>query len=181
MIGIAHLHWYQDRFEVLAHAAAIAPLEGLVLEFGVASGDTIRFLAASPALCGRKIYGFDSFEGLPEPWGAYQVTHFACTLPIVQKNVELVVGMFADTLPPFLAKHASPAALIHIDCDLYSSTKLVLEWLTPRIIPGTVIVMDEYWIVVEHEQRAFEEWLTQTNRQCRHEARAIEQLCVIMQ
>jgi hypothetical protein len=173
--------WYRDRFEVLRHAAAIAPLHGLVLEFGVASGSTIRCLAESEPLCARTIYGFDSFKGLPEAWANYPAGHFACDIPQVPDNVELVVGRFEKTLLPFLATHRGDAALIHIDCDLYSSTCIVLDYLTPRIVPGTVIVLDEFWIVTDQEQFAFNEWLETAERSCRHEARSIEQLCVVME
>jgi Macrocin-O-methyltransferase (TylF) len=172
--------WYLDRFEVLSHAAAIAPETGLVLEFGVATGDTIRWLARSPALRERQIFGFDSFKGLPEPWANYPVTHFACEIPQVPDNVELVVGMFEQMLVPFLVKHRDNIALLHIDCDLYSSTRTVLDHLTSRIVPGTVIVLDEFWIVTDHEQRAFNEWLQITGRNCQYEARSVEQLCVTM-
>jgi hypothetical protein len=71
--------------------------------------------------------------------------------------------------------------LLHIDCDLYSSTRTVLEQLSSRIVAGTVIVLDEFWIVQEQEKRAFDEWLRTARRIARHEARSIEQLCVVMQ
>jgi Macrocin-O-methyltransferase (TylF) len=173
--------WYLDRFQVLRHAAAIAPTTGLVLEFGVATGSTIRCLSGSAPLLDRRIYGFDWFKGLPEPWANYPVGHFACDVPEVPDNVELVIGKFDETLVPFLAKHQDSAALVHIDCDLYSSTRVVLSHLTPRIVPGTVIVLDEYWIVVDQEQLAFNDWLKITGRTARHEARSIEQICVVMQ
>jgi predicted O-methyltransferase YrrM len=172
---------YQDRFEVLSHAAAIAPLHGLVLEFGVATGATINHLANTPALRERRIYGFDSFRGLPAPWAGYRVGHFAGAPPSVSANVELQVGLFAETLPTFLAQHAGACALVHIDCDLYTSTRTVLEALTPRITMGTVMVLDEYFIVVEQEQRAFNEWLVASGCRCRHEARSIEGLCVVVE
>jgi hypothetical protein len=173
--------WYQDRFEVLAHAACEAPTEGLVLEFGVASGATINHLATTFALRERALYGFDWFNGLPEAWANYPVGHFACEPPAVATNVNLVVGLFAETLPPFLAAHPGSAALIHLDCDLYASVKTVLELLRDRIVTGTVIVLDEYFIVTDHEQRAFLEWLAANGRRCRPVARSIEQLCVMME
>ena len=172
--------WYQNRFEVLSHAAAIAPLEGLVLEFGVASGATINHLACSHQLRERRLYGFDSFCGLPEAWGDYQVGHFACEPPVVAGNVELVVGLFAETLPPFLARHAGTCALIHLDADIYSSTRTVLEALDERIVAGTVVELDEYFIEGS-EQRAFNEWMSVTGRCCALVARSIEQLCVVME
>jgi Methyltransferase domain len=173
--------FYRDRFDVLSAAAIEAPPGGLVLEFGVATGVSIRWLADRPQMRDRHLYGFDSFQGLPEPWGRYEVGHFACDPPAVPDNVELVVGLFADTLPPFLETHDGVAALIHIDCDLYASVRTVLDLLAPRIVANTVIVMDEYWIVPEHEQRAFEEWLAAHGRKCRHLCRSIEQACVTME
>jgi hypothetical protein len=172
---------YRERFEVLAHAACEAPIEGLILEFGVASGATINYLATTYALRGRRLYGFDSFSGLPEPWADYPIGHFACEPPAVAPNVELVVGLFAETLPPFLAQHEGSAALVHLDADLYSSTKTVLELLTPRIVPGTVLAFDEFYIVLDHEQRAFEEWTSAHARKFRPLCRSIEQLVVAME
>ena len=171
--------WYVDRFDVLRHAMAIARPEGLVLEFGVASGVTIGFLAAN--MPDQKIFGFDSFKGLPEAWSDYSAGHFACEIPQVPDNVELVIGTFEQTLTSFVAQHQGAVALLHLDCDLYSSTKTVLDRLGPQIIPGTVIVLDEFWIVTDHEQRAFNEWLAATGRSGRYEARSIEQLCVVME
>jgi hypothetical protein len=170
--------WFKDRLDILSFAACSAPTEGLILEFGVASGTTINYLAGTIALHGRRLFGFDSFRGLPEPWADYEIGHFACAPPTVAPNVELVVGDFADTLPPFLATHAGDAALIHLDADLYSSTKTVLDLLAPRIVPGTIIALDEYWIVIEQEQRAFREWLN--GRTCSHVARTFEQLVAVM-
>lgn len=170
--------WFKSRFEVLDRAATLIPDEGLILEFGVATGTTIRLLAK--LFYPRRIHGFDSFDGLPEPWGHYRAGHFACAVPDVPSNVDLVVGLFAETLPAFLATHPGDAALIHLDADLYSSTKTVLELLAPRIVTGTIVVLDEYFIMEEHERRAFDEFILTHNRACRFDARAYEQACVTM-
>jgi hypothetical protein len=172
--------WYRNRFEVLRHAAAIAPLDGLVCEFGVATGSTIRCLAESVPLQHRTIFGFDSFKGLPEAWSDLPVGHFACNPPEVPGNVELIVGWFDRTLAPFLATHPGDVALLHVDSDLYDSARCVLEHFTPRIIAGTVIVFDEYFITGQ-ERRAFREWLEKTGRGCRFEARSLEQLCLTIE
>lgn len=172
---------FKDRFDLLSFAACSAPTEGLILEFGVATGSTINYLATSIALRGRRVYGFDSFCGLPEPWADYPVGYFACEPPSIASNAELVIGLFADAIPAFLARHAGPAALIHIDCDLYTSTRTVLDLLVPRIMPGTFIALDEYFIVCEHEQRAFHDWLLAHGRMCKKLARSIEQLVVVME
>jgi hypothetical protein len=180
MTPMTALLYFKDRLETLSFSADSAPAEGLVLEFGVASGDTIRHLASAPSMRGRTIHGFDSFKGLPERWSGYAAGHFACEPPEVPANVELIIGLFADTLPPFLATHDGNAALIHIDCDLYASTWQVLHFLNERIVPGTIIQMDEYWIVKEHESRAFHDWLTAKKRKCAMIARSHEQLVVVI-
>jgi hypothetical protein len=62
-------------------------------------------------------------------------------------------------VPAFVVVDPRPAAFIHIDCDLYSSTKAVLSGLSHRIVPGTVIVFDEYFNYPnwqQHEFRAFQ-------------------------
>lgn len=150
------------------------------MEFGVASGSTLTHLATTIPLRHRTIYGFDSFHGLPEPWATYPAGHFRCDPPQLPDNCRLVVGLFADTLPAFLATHPGNAALIHIDCDLYESVRTVLRAMAPRIVRETVIVLDEYFIVTDHEQRAFTEWLRETGRSAHQECRSIEQLCVVM-
>jgi tetratricopeptide (TPR) repeat protein len=149
-------------FETFRLAMNAAPKEGLVMEFGVRFGNTIRQLAK---LTPQKIYGFDSFEGLPEVWhhepkGSYTTRG---EIPKVPSNVELIQGWFDQTLPKFLETHPGPVRFINVDCDIYSSTKTVLDALAPRIVPGSVIVFDEY-IGNEHwredEFKAFQEAVT---------------------
>lgn len=141
--------------------------EGLVMEFGVRFGSTIRQIAA---LVDQEVHGFDSFEGLPEQWhdepkGSYSTNG---VMPSVPGNVSLYAGWFEDTLPQFLENHTGPVRFMNIDCDIYSSTKTVLDHLADRIVPGTVIVFDEYignefWR--EDEFKAFREAVVQYNWQ----------------
>jgi hypothetical protein len=138
---------------------AISLQNGLILEFGVRHGTSIRQLAS---LTSKSIYGFDSFEGLPEDWHleSKEVYSTRGKIPKVPPHVTLISGWFEETLPLFLAKHEEDVALINIDCDIYSSTKTVLDLLSPRIKQGTIILFDEYignlhW--QEDEHKAFME------------------------
>lgn len=115
---------------------------GYILEFGVATGRSIRHWAS--LFPGHDIYGFDGFEGLYEPWNGFGVGHFAQKLPEVQSNVKLVVGRFKDSLPGWTKTHPGWASLIHIDCDTYPATKEVFKYIRSYIRPGTIIVFDEY-------------------------------------
>ena len=76
----------------------------------------------------------------------------------------LIKGWFDATLPTFAAEHDEPVALLHIDCDLYSSTKCIFAHLGDRVVPGSVIVFDEYFDYPawqEHEFKAFAEFVAQ--------------------
>lgn len=144
--------------EVFKHGLAAANPDGLVLEFGVRFGTSIRIISTMV----DAIHGFDSFEGLPDEWhhepkGSYTTKG---VVPVVPANVSLHVGWFDETIPKFLAQHPGPVRFINVDCDIYSSTKTLLELLAPRMVVGSVIVFDEY-IGNEHwrqdEYKAFQE------------------------
>jgi hypothetical protein len=116
---------------------------GLFCEFGVFMGESINHIAANAK---ATIHGFDSFEGLPEKWregfdkGAFQMNG----LPKVRENVVLHKGWFDKSVPEFAAKYPGNISFLHMDADLYSSTKTVFDLLGNRIVPGTVIDFDEY-------------------------------------
>lgn len=124
---------------------AQAPLEGLVLEFGVHVGSTIRVIASNTS---KIVYGFDSFQGLPEFWsgaGGLPAGTFACDPPKnLPANVELVIGWFEDTLPDFVEYHKDEKiSVMHIDCDVYSGARTVLSLTKHMIQHGTIIIFDE--------------------------------------
>lgn len=136
------------------------------LEFGVAYGHSLKELALHAPI----IYGFDSFKGLPEDWrdaegrihqpaGAY-----ACPFPTnLPDNAYIVQGLFQDTLPDWLQEHhnGEPFGFVHIDCDLYSSTKFVLEQLEPYL-DKTVVAFDEikgFPATDNHESAAWLEFM----------------------
>ena len=156
-----------SRSELLALGLASArPTPGLICEFGVYKGETINQIAGLVAP--RRVFGFDSFEGLPEDWRpGFPKARFSLlgAPPDVLENVELLKGRFDTTLPAFLARHEERFAFVHVDCDLYSSTKTVLELAASRIGAGTVIVFDEYFNFPgweQHEFKAFQEFVRAT-------------------
>jgi hypothetical protein len=136
---------------------------GLFLEFGVASGESIRCLSKlKPHVT---FHGFDSFQGLPEAWHGNSIGTFKCDVPTVPDNVKLHIGMFEETLPKFIEEYQDNVAFINIDCDLYSSTKTVFKYLGSRIVPGTILRFDEIYGYKEwkdNEYKAFREFLEDT-------------------
>ena len=126
------------------------------LEFGVYKGDSITYISQFNTNKLTAIYGFDSFEGLPEIWrGGYgpEVFNLNGNIPEVPNNVKLIKGWFSDTLPLFVEKHFSldknnekyknKITFINIDSDIYSSAKCILETLKYYIANGCIINFDE--------------------------------------
>jgi predicted O-methyltransferase YrrM len=155
---------FTDPASTLRFGLDLAPKGGLALEFGVFAGRSLRIIAELRK--GQDVYGFDSFEGLPEDYrphvreGAFAVGE----LPEVD-GAELVVGWFQDSLPGFLAAHPGPVDFLHIDGDLYSSAVTVLDHVGPRLQPGSIVVFDEFFNFPDwqrHEFRAWQEWLDRT-------------------
>lgn len=142
--------------------------DGLILEFGVRKGKTIKEIAVRKK--NRICHGFDSFEGLPEDWSGQPYPKGSYSekgkIPIVPKNVQIHKGWFNDTLPTFLKKHQEMVDFIHFDCDLYSSTKTILKLLGNRITKGTILIFDEYFNYPtwqRHEFKAFQEFVKEKN------------------
>lgn len=148
----------------LLFALEHAQVEGLSVELGVRYGVSTRWIAGAQP--GRTLHGLDSFQGLPEDWhiqsrGIYSTFG---EVPEVPPNVQLHVGLFEDTLPPFVRAHEGPLRFMNVDCDLYSATKTALDVLGDRVVPGTILVFDEYLINDwwrEDEYKAFQEAVAQ--------------------
>jgi len=133
----------------------------LYLEFGVWRGYSMRFWSALLLNPDSQLHGFDSFEGLPERWdisrGRGDFSTEGAIPQIADPRVAFHKGWFEETLPGFtLPPH--DVLFVNIDCDLYSSTKTILKYLGPHIVPGTYLYFDEFadrW----NELRAFEEFI----------------------
>lgn len=131
---------------------------GWAIEFGVYTGTSLAIIAEH-----MPVIGLDSFDGLPEDWregfgkGKFRRTD----RPETPDNAMIVPGLFADTLPG-LTEHGLPdLGLVHIDCDLYSSTVTALHGIRHYISQGTVVVFDEFhgydgW--QDHESKAWDEF-----------------------
>ena len=74
-------------------------------------------------------------------------------------------------LPAFCQQYPGPVAFLHLDADLYSSTRTVFDLLGDRIVPGTVIAFDEFFNYPgwrEGEYRAFDEFCHQRRAEVRY-------------
>lgn len=158
----------------------ITHLPGHVLEFGVFKGTSlIRFLSFRDILessFSRKVIGFDAFGKFPVAGDEHDVKFIKKFesaggegIPVAQleealarkgqSNFELIEGDIFVTLPDYLEQHPElKIALLHIDVDVYDPSKFVLEKLYERVVPGGVIIFDDY-ATVAGETRAVDEFL----------------------
>jgi hypothetical protein len=148
---------FDSQRELIDYSLNAITVDGHYLEFGVFTGGTIRFIARR--IGQRTIHGFDSFKGLPEAWSGFNLGRGAFDLggrlPRVPDNVRLHRGYFEDSLPAWLVENPGQVSFIHLDCDLYSSTKTVLDLMAPRVASGTVILFDEYFNYANWEKHQF--------------------------
>ncbi len=170
----------------------VADLGGDYAEFGVYRGETLatayhftrqpnRLPHQANTLGGMRFFAFDSFEGLPAPTGLdalgfrsrdFHEGAYACDEERFRKNlrrrhvdlsrVVTVPGWFSETLTTNRDYGLSRVALAFIDCDLYESTVPVLDFLTERLVDGSIVAFDDWYAFrgnpAKGQQRAFAEW-----------------------
>ena len=176
--GLAGFFW--DAFTALN----VNGISGDYVEFGSWGCNTLRhaFHACQQFGGGRHLWAFDSFRGMPHsddprdqhsvlrPGGAGQggveAFHTTCAgFGVPRQAYTAVGGYFEDTLPP-LGADGEPRdiALAYVDCNLYSSTVTVFEFLAPRLKPGMIVGFDDYYLYnsdtgVSGEREALNEFL----------------------
>jgi hypothetical protein len=139
----------------------------LFLEFGVFVGTSILeyynlYLDNQSADYTPQFYGFDSFEGLPEekndsksPWhtGQFNLNKNINPELLNKPGMKIVDGWFNETLNQSLANElkGKKIGLLHIDCDIYTSTMQVYEFLIANdlLTEGTVVVYDDWGVYRE--------------------------------
>lgn len=166
-----------ELYDQVAATLGQGPL--LYLEFGVASGGSMRRMTERFTHREARFVGFDSFEGLPEdwhqPWGTQPRGTYSMggRVPATtDPRVSFVPGWFQNTLPAFLA--ANPLGghrpiLVHYDADLYSSTLFILATLWQATAEYFFIFdefMSEEVVALDDFARAFPvalDFISQTN------------------
>ena len=84
------------------------------------------------------------------------------------KNIIIHKGWFNDTLPEFFKNNKQEIDFIHFDCDLFSSTKTILDLAGNRLHKGTILIFDEYFNYPNwknHEFKAFQQFVKNKNIQ----------------
>lgn len=136
---------------------------GDYLEFGVFNGSSIgsMYLAAKKAGIDSHLYGFDAFEGLPEGSeneddGVWKKGFYTCSYEkmrtclqrrdINPDNITWINGWYKDTLnkDTIEKNNIGKLGIIFIDCDTYSSSKSVLDFIAPLINEPVIICFDDW-------------------------------------
>jgi hypothetical protein len=168
-VRIRHLKRFLALYEIFK---LVLPVKGSVVECGVYRGFGLMAWAKISSILeventGRRIYGFDTFDGFPSVNGRDQ-SNFKETLPgelraksfeelgrlvgeydsdrwlgHIQK-VELIQGDMLKTIPEFVERQQHVVvSLLSLDCDLHEPTKVAIQHFLPRMPKGAVIVFDE--------------------------------------
>lgn len=160
---------------------SISGLPGAVIECGVYKGASLvrwasfRDMLETP--WSRPVVGFDAFGAFPrndkhspqdldfikgfeqdggDGLSASQLERYLTVKGL--SNVSLIPGDIIQTLPRYLDSNPqTKVALLHIDVDVYAPSKVILEQLYDRIVPGGLLVLDDY-STVEGETRAVDEF-----------------------
>lgn len=136
-----------DAQESMLLVAATTPPEGCIVEVGVYRGGTAWRLATLARARGVPLYLYDTFTGIPfrnvEKGDRHVVGDFS---DVNETEVRLAIpdaifckGVFPDTLVEM-----GPISFVHCDCDQYQSVKDVITYLYPKLLPGGIIVFDDY-------------------------------------
>jgi O-methyltransferase len=174
---------YEEALEHLLEHEDATEL-GDYLEFGVFNGRSMAcFDRASRRLDlnNMRIFGFDSFQGLPpdaraDDGGHWKPGSFASPIDLTQQNlrkfkvdlsrVQLIPGWFSDTCVEETAQRHGilKASVIMVDCDMYLSTVDCLRFIGPLVADRAILIFDDWnsaGLADKNlgERRAFEEFL----------------------
>jgi O-methyltransferase len=147
-------------FQVLAFNG----IEGDYAEFGCWGARTFTLAWGAARLVGHPahLWAFDSFEGLPDTadprdnhpkWqaGAMAMTEaefrtVCAQRGMAQSDFTTVPGFYSESLTaPSPADFPERISFAYIDCDLYTSTSEVLQFLAPRLQHGMILAFDDYY------------------------------------
>jgi hypothetical protein len=149
-------------------------------EFGVMSCRTFNRVIEGTANRDARFYGFDTFEGLPEPWvkemptGALRLGRAAGDLKaehapaVYDPRATLFKGLFQDTLPEALerafpdGRRTDRPLFVNIDSDLYSSALYALTSMHTLLRSGDYVYFDEFFDAL-NEFAAFNDYIRAYN------------------
>jgi O-methyltransferase len=134
--------------QIMSLVDAVKNIPGEMAELGVATGASAKMIAARAPE--RVLHLFDTFEGLPDPSdkdsSRFTKQQYRNELENVREYLKGSNALFHKGLFPETAKGLSDRrfAFVHLDGDLYESTKAGLEWFYPRLNKGGILICHDY-------------------------------------
>ena len=140
--------------QLMYSVTATAKLGGAMAEIGVYQGASARLIRETDR-AGRPLHLFDTFTGLPQTserdteFGRqpFQQGEFACSLEDVQGFLRDLDGIaYHPGLFPYTGGPVSHLrfSFVHLDVDLYDSSRQSLAWLYPRLLPGAIVLSHDF-------------------------------------
>ncbi len=143
-----------EGMQIMNAVRATTKLGGVMAEVGVYKGVSARLIRAADPM--RPLHLFDTFAGLPMPQdgdtllqqGQLHEGDYACSLESVQQyladltNISYHVGYFPDSAPADVA--ALRFSFVHIDVDLYESSRASIAWFYERLLPGAILMSHDF-------------------------------------
>jgi O-methyltransferase len=141
-----------ETFMIYSLARAYADQPAAMAEVGVFQGVSARLICEAKG--DNVLHLFDTFEGLPKAAAqdgpVPREKQYAAGIKSVQEfiqgypNVYLHKGIFPDSAQGL---EKMPYSFVHIDVDLYESTKACLEYFYPQLTPGGILISHDYSIL----------------------------------
>ena len=149
--GTRNYHSADRKFFLRSLLGLARELPGDTAECGAYAGASSYFICRAMRDAGKTHHVFDSFEGLPEPsehdgrhWKARDL---ALDESVLRRNLEefdfvrVHKGWIPDTFPAVAER---TFCFVHVDVDLYAPTREALAFFYQRLVPGGVLLLDDY-------------------------------------
>lgn len=123
--------------------------DGCFVEVGVYKGGSAYHLAKVADDQGRVLHLYDTFDGIPwrrDGIDEHPVGDFADTSVDAVRAAIPTAVIHEGTFPGTLAA-TGPIAFVHVDCDQYQSVRACITELWARMVPGAVMLFDDYGLL----------------------------------
>lgn len=147
--AVGHTLLTEDRLSNIArHVRDTANIEGDMAELGSFRGGSAKLISSFAPT--KTLHLFDTFEGIPEDdelEGGHKKGDFIADAEEVRRylqgyKVQMHAGIFPSTAASIPGE--SKFSFVHLDADIYQSTKAGIEYFWPRLVPGGLLVLDDY-------------------------------------
>ena len=156
-------------FDMIKLVQTLPP--GDFAEVGVYQGGSAQLLYEVTRVRQCKIHLFDTFTGTPfftegldkhKLDDEFRASETPARIMTLMPEAELYIGPYPETHP----KNLPPLAFIHCDCDQYLSYRAVIDKMWPLVVPGGILLFDDYPYLGGAKQAVEETFSTEELKLC---------------